>query len=95
MTSFDYRGGLPRAGGGSAGREGGGSAGREGGGEDAAGGGDIRGELDGFWNEVARYNREHPIVDEEACRVTFYFGQMVTRPGDNDEAGGVLAGENK
>jgi hypothetical protein len=46
--------------------------------------GRIRAELDAFWKEVAAYNREHPIADELATRVTFYFGQVVTAPGEGD-----------
>jgi hypothetical protein len=44
----------------------------------------IRAELDAFWKEVAAYNREHPIPDDLATRVTFYFGQVVTRPGEGE-----------
>jgi hypothetical protein len=44
----------------------------------------IRAELDAFWREVAAYNREHPIPDDLATRVTFYFGQVVTRPGEGE-----------
>lgn len=47
----------------------------------------IRAELNAFWNEVAAYNREHPISDDLATRVTFYFGQVVTRPGEADAPG--------
>ncbi|HVW30485.1 MAG TPA: hypothetical protein VHC69_34245 [Polyangiaceae bacterium] len=47
----------------------------------------VRAELDAFWNEVAAYNREHPISDDRATRVTFYFGQVVTRPGEGDPHG--------
>jgi hypothetical protein len=46
----------------------------------------VRQDLDAFWNEVAAYNKNHPIPDEDASRVTFYFGQVVTRPGEGDEA---------
>jgi hypothetical protein len=42
----------------------------------------VREELNAFWHEVAAYNREHPIDDELATRVTFYFGQTVTRPAE-------------
>jgi hypothetical protein len=44
----------------------------------------VRAELHAFWDEVAAYNREHPIADEAATRVTFYFGQSVTLPSDSD-----------
>jgi hypothetical protein len=54
----------------------------------------IRAELDTFWQEVAAYNRQHPTADELATRVTFYFGQVVTRPGDGD-APGVVTTEEK
>lgn len=40
----------------------------------------VREELNAFWNEVAAYNREHPFDSEIATRVTFYFGQTLTRP---------------
>ncbi|HVU05974.1 MAG TPA: hypothetical protein VHE30_29695 [Polyangiaceae bacterium] len=44
----------------------------------------VRAELDAFWQEVAAYNREHPLDDESATRVTFYFGQSVRRPTEPD-----------
>lgn len=44
----------------------------------------VRSELNGFWGEVAAYNKEHPIPDDRATRVTFYFGQVVTTPVDAD-----------
>jgi hypothetical protein len=40
----------------------------------------VREELNAFWNEVSAYNREHPIPDDAATRVTFYFGQSVRTP---------------
>ena len=44
----------------------------------------MRSELNTFWGEVAAYNKEHPIPDHQATRVTFYFGQVVTTPVDAD-----------
>jgi hypothetical protein len=44
----------------------------------------VREQLNASWNEVAAYNRDHPIADEAATRVTFYFGQSVTPPADPD-----------
>jgi hypothetical protein len=46
----------------------------------------IRDELNAFWNEVATYNREHPISEESATRVTFYFGQSVRTPAAPEPA---------
>jgi len=46
----------------------------------------VRDDLNALWNEVVAYNREHPIADEAATRVTFYFGQNVTAPADPDQA---------
>lgn len=47
----------------------------------------VRGELDQLWQKVAQHNREHPAPDDEATRVTFYFGQSVIVPGDRRSAG--------
>jgi len=44
--------------------------------------GRIRAELDRLWQKVADHNKEHPVPDEEATRVTFYFGQSVIVPGE-------------
>jgi hypothetical protein len=45
--------------------------------------GRLRRELGALWQEVAEYNKAHPIVDEEATRVTLYFGQSVRSPSDS------------
>lgn len=42
----------------------------------------LRQELGALWQEVADYNKSHPIADEEATRVTLYFGQSVRAPSD-------------
>jgi hypothetical protein len=49
----------------------------------------VRTELNAFWNEVAAYNREHPIPEELATRVTFYFGQVVRPPTEGEGNGGA------
>lgn len=49
----------------------------------------IRTDLDAFWNEVSSYNEDHPYPDEEATRVTFYFGQLVKTPEDSEKGGGA------
>jgi len=54
----------------------------------------IRAELDAFWKEVAAYNLKHPTPDDEATRVTFYFGQVVTRPDEGDRTSSILAEED-
>jgi len=46
----------------------------------------VRDELGPLWDDVVAYNREHPIADEAATRVTFYCGQSVTPPTDPDLA---------
>lgn len=51
----------------------------------------VRDELDAFWNEVAAYNKEHPIADEGATRVTFYFGQSVKVPAEADHPAVIAA----
>jgi hypothetical protein len=38
----------------------------------------VRKEMQGLWDEVTRYNREHPVPEEERTQVTFYFGQSIT-----------------
>jgi hypothetical protein len=55
--------------------------------------GRVRAELNAFWSRVSAYNREHPISDEAATRVPFYFGQSVTLPGEPDAASGMDASE--
>jgi hypothetical protein len=42
----------------------------------------VRAEMNALWNEVARYNDAHPVVDELATRITFYFGQYVREPAE-------------
>ncbi len=42
----------------------------------------VRDDLNALWNDVSAYNREHPLADEAATRVTFYFGQRVRAPGE-------------
>jgi hypothetical protein len=39
-----------------------------------------RAEVNELWREVEEYNAGHPIPDDQAERVTFYFGQMVKGP---------------
>lgn len=43
----------------------------------------VRGKITGLWNKASAYNAEHP-VPENATRVLFYFGQLVT-DGDAEE----------
>jgi hypothetical protein len=40
---------------------------------------DVRARVNEVWNRVSAHNREHPVVDSEKVRVTFYFGQNVER----------------
>jgi hypothetical protein len=40
-----------------------------------------RAEVDALWNEVASYNRAHPVADEQKTKVSFYFGQNVQDRG--------------
>jgi hypothetical protein len=40
----------------------------------------VRDDLNVLWKEVASYNEAHPTPDDEATRVTFYFGQCVVPP---------------
>jgi hypothetical protein len=47
-----------------------------------------------FWNRVTAYNREHPIADEAATRVTFYFGQSVTPPADAEQAAAIVRNDS-
>jgi hypothetical protein len=42
--------------------------------------GRIRRDLETLWQKVAEYNRQHPLDDEAATRITFYFGQIVKLP---------------
>jgi hypothetical protein len=37
----------------------------------------MRAEMDALWEEVAGYNRAHPVPDERKTKVSFYFGQNV------------------
>jgi hypothetical protein len=41
----------------------------------------MRAEVDGLWDEVAAYNRAHPVPDERKRKVSFYFGQNVQDDG--------------
>lgn len=52
----------------------------------------LREDVDALWSEVAEYNREHPIADEAATRVTFYLGQNVRAAADADLAAKLEAG---
>jgi hypothetical protein len=54
----------------------------------------VREQLNASWNEVAAYNRDHPMADEAATRVTFYFGQSVTPPADTDQATAVATNDS-
>jgi hypothetical protein len=51
----------------------------------------VREDMDKLWDEVSGYNGEHPIPDEAATRVTFYFGQHVMDPADAKEAAALIA----
>lgn len=46
----------------------------------------VRAEVNALWEEVARYNREHPPPAEGATRVSFYFGQSIEDDGDGEAA---------
>ena len=50
--------------------------------------GRLRRELGALWKEVADYNKAHPIADENATRVTLYFGQSVRAPSDSNGRNG-------
>jgi len=43
-----------------------------------------RKEVGALWDDVRAFNALHPIADEAATRVTFYFGQNVMPPVDGD-----------
>jgi len=45
----------------------------------------VRADVNRLWNEVAAYNREHPVPDAQKRKVHFYFGQTVQ---DGVAAGG-------
>jgi hypothetical protein len=40
----------------------------------------VRDRVNEVWNQLAAYNREHPIPDCEKIKVTFYLGQNIERP---------------
>jgi hypothetical protein len=53
----------------------------------------FRDEIDAFWNEVAAYNRTHPVPDERKTKVSFYFGQNVqTASGESGGGHEQIAG---
>ena len=54
-----------------------------------------RDELELLWDEVVAFNRAHPIPDEAATRVTFYFGQSITPPLDADLASELQTEQNE
>jgi len=49
--------------------------------------GRMRAEFDAFWNEVAAYNRAHPVPDVRKTKVSFYFGQNVQAAAENNGRG--------
>lgn len=49
----------------------------------------VRQHVNEVWNQLAAYNREHPIPEHEKIKVTFYLGQNVERP--EPEAAGTTA----
>ena len=42
----------------------------------------VRADVNDLWNEVQKYNEQHPIDDENRTEVSFYFGQCVTPPDE-------------
>lgn len=48
----------------------------------------VRGDVNRLWDQVAAYNREHPVPDSQKRKVHFYFGQTVqdaaSELGDRD-----------
>jgi hypothetical protein len=44
----------------------------------------VRAEVNALYDEVTRYNREHPVPEEQQNRVYFYFGQGIEE-ADGDE----------
>jgi hypothetical protein len=42
----------------------------------------VRAEVNELWNEVERYNQQHPVSEELLHRVSFYFGQSVAVPDE-------------
>lgn len=43
---------------------------------------EVRAQVNTVWNDVRQHNAEHPVPDEQKQRVSFYFGQSVTRAED-------------
>lgn len=43
---------------------------------------EVRAQVNAVWNDVRQYNALHPVPDEQKQRVSFYFGQSVTRAED-------------
>ena len=41
--------------------------------------------LEELWERVTAHNRSHPVPEEERTVVTFYFGQTVRKPDDDEE----------
>jgi hypothetical protein len=42
--------------------------------------------LETLWDEVTAHNRAHPVPEEERTVVTFYFGQTIRKPDDEEES---------
>ncbi len=42
----------------------------------------VRAEVNELWDEVQRYNEDHPIPEDDMTRVSFYFGQSVASPDE-------------
>jgi hypothetical protein len=42
----------------------------------------VRAEVNELWDEVQAYNEQHPISDDKRTEVSFYFGQCVTPPDE-------------
>jgi len=43
----------------------------------------VRADVNEVWNRVQRHNEEHPVPDEGATTVSFYFGQCVTQEDES------------
>lgn len=46
----------------------------------------VRAQLNELWTEVSQHNQRHPIPEERASVVTFYFGQSVEGPASHLES---------
>jgi hypothetical protein len=44
----------------------------------------VRGELEALWERVTEHNRAHPVPEDERTVVTFYFGQALRKPDDEE-----------